>query len=396
MTSSIDNTPAKKSNITSPIDIPEIIAKIAPDLVANWPSMITTQQVEQLLIKAINTWQVSDVGRAILLLDMQRVSPEGRLLAQMAVATCETIINHNVSEQQRIESLLNDAGVPVLTGSDQTKSVDTQIHRFELSVEAKNVPKALATIKDAGYLSGDLWQKGALQSVLRSRSNITLLKTDEVTTRLNLCWPGGGAKSRWRRVFQPDDVDYHLIDLPSALWFLYAIVKPFRLVATRIFGWQHTGDLAPFLGTPTDLVPALLELAAVTADDVLIDLGCGDGRILVEAARLRGCRAVGVEQDKGLVDLARAKIKKETLDHLVQVIHGDIRNIDLADFSVLFLFLPVSTVAHLLPSLQKHLVPSARIIIHEQIPIDPNLKPDRSIPLFSPSALTVAHLWQVV
>lgn len=386
--------PPQKPTGPQQIVLPAIIADVAPELAANPPSVLSRRQVEHLLIQAIYARQVLEVARAVLALTPQFVAPEGWTLAQKAVATSESIMAYNTAEQARMQALLTEAGIAVLAGNNQ-RTAAGQIHSLELRVKPTELNEALAVSRADGYLQSEVWQRGAWQSVLRTRTKINLIKADAVTTRLSLRWRERGPRSRWERALEPADVDYRLIDLPTGLWFLYPVVKYLRLAATQLFGRRYAGQQVPFLGTPTDLIPALLDAAAVTTEDVVMDLGCGDGRILVEAARLRGCYAVGVEQDATLVELARARIAEAALDDRVQVTHGDIRQMNLDDVSVVFLFLPVDVVGRLLPNLRQQLKPGARIIIHEQTPLDPQLQPDRSMPLFSPSAMTVAHGWTV-
>ncbi len=384
------NTPQDDVTTTS---IPKMISTIDPEFATRWPSPLTKIYLEELFIKAIYAKRLAEISQAILSLEAETVTPEARDLAQAATTTCDTIAQYNRSEKQRITSQLETAGVTVLSASDDTPA--TQIHSFNLKIPAKDLKQALAVAQKDGYLQGEFWQGGALQSLLQTRSSVAVIKPDEMTTRMTMKWRENGPRSKWLRLLQPSDVDYQLVDVPTMMWPLYHLIKPLRLIASRIFGWRPPGYLGPFLGTPTELIEPLLEAAGVTANDVVMDLGCGDGRIIVEAAQLRGCRAIGVEQDAELVNLARTKIKSAGVDDLVEVQLGDARKMDLAEVTVLFLFLPIDTVAALLPTLRQKLSPGARIIIHEHTPINPSLQPDQSIPVFAPSALTVAHLWTV-
>jgi SAM-dependent methyltransferase len=154
-------------------------------------------------------------------------------------------------------------------------------------------------------------------------------------------------------------------------------------------------DPGPYLGTPAELVPALLEMAGVGSADYVFDLGCGDGRIVVEAARSIGCRARGVEQDAELAERARRSVETASLGELAEIQRGDLLDVDYTNASVLFLFLPLRRVARLLPNLRQRLRPGARILVHEQAPLLPGLEPDASRPLIGRCSLTIAHLWSV-
>ena len=133
---------------------------------------------------------------------------------------------------------------------------------------------------------------------------------------------------------------------------------------------------AVFIPTPHDVVAKMLDLAAVEKDDVLYDLGCGDGRIVVAAAEQYGCRAVGFDIDPVRVREARENVKKNRLGHLVKIERGDIYDVDLRGASVVTLYLGTSLNKRLLPQLAK-LEPGSRIVSH-QFGI-PGVKPDKVV-----------------
>jgi SAM-dependent methyltransferase len=131
-----------------------------------------------------------------------------------------------------------------------------------------------------------------------------------------------------------------------------------------------------FVPTPQDVVERMLELARVTRDDVVADLGCGDGRIVVTAAKKYGCKAVGWDLDKECVRLSLENVKKEGVEKLVRVEHGDVLAVDLSGISVVTLYLGPVMNAKLIPQLEK-LKPGARIVSHA---FDmPGVTPDRVI-----------------
>jgi precorrin-6B methylase 2 len=119
-----------------------------------------------------------------------------------------------------------------------------------------------------------------------------------------------------------------------------------------------------FVATPQDVVDRMLELAAVTKDDVVCDLGCGDGRIVITAARRYGCRAIGYDLDLLRVREARASAARNGVAHLVRIEQRDVLKADLQDVSVVMLYLGPELNARLIPLLQK-LRPGARIVSHE-------------------------------
>ena len=118
------------------------------------------------------------------------------------------------------------------------------------------------------------------------------------------------------------------------------------------------------LPTPHAVVEAMLQLAGVRPGDVVYDLGSGDGRIPIAAARRYGVRAVGVELDARLVEQARCRAREAGVAHLVDFRQQDIFDIDLREASVITLFLFPETNAKLLPKLRAELPAGARVVSH--------------------------------
>jgi SAM-dependent methyltransferase len=121
-------------------------------------------------------------------------------------------------------------------------------------------------------------------------------------------------------------------------------------------------QLAPFDPTPYEVVDRLLALAGTKAGDHLYDLGSGDGRVLIAAAKKYRIKAVGFEVDPGLVKLARENIKQENLEQLVEVRHQDFMTADLSSPSIVTLYLSHDGNQALKPVLLRQLQPGARIV----------------------------------
>ena len=109
-------------------------------------------------------------------------------------------------------------------------------------------------------------------------------------------------------------------------------------------------ELAPFNPTPPSAVDVALDMLGVGAGDVLYDLGCGDGRLVVAAAA-RGARAVGVELDAKFADKARAAVDAAGAGDLATVICGDALAADLADATKIFVYLVPSGLRTIEPTL---------------------------------------------
>jgi precorrin-6B methylase 2 len=118
-----------------------------------------------------------------------------------------------------------------------------------------------------------------------------------------------------------------------------------------------------YVVTPHDVVAQMLKLAGVRSDDVVYDLGCGDGRILIAAAQQYGCRAVGFDLDHLRVEEARANAEKHHVADRVTVELKDVLDVDLRGATVVTIYLGTELNRKLVPQLQQ-LPPGARIVSH--------------------------------
>jgi len=119
-----------------------------------------------------------------------------------------------------------------------------------------------------------------------------------------------------------------------------------------------------FIPTPQDVVDKMLELAKVKKDDLVYDLGCGDGRIVVTAAKRYGCKAVGYDIDPLLVKESLENVEKNKVGHLVRIEQKDIFTLDLSEADVITLYLLPELNVELIPQLEK-LKPGSRIVSHD-------------------------------
>jgi SAM-dependent methyltransferase len=129
-------------------------------------------------------------------------------------------------------------------------------------------------------------------------------------------------------------------------------------------GNAPTALFVEFVVTPQDVVERMLKMARVTRGDVVYDLGCGDGRVVVTAARRYGCRAVGYDLDLLRVEEARKNVARHKLGHLVTIEQQDVLHSDLQGASVVTLYLGTEINARLIPQLEK-LPAGARIVSHD-------------------------------
>ena len=126
------------------------------------------------------------------------------------------------------------------------------------------------------------------------------------------------------------------------------------------------GDrVAPFVPTPMQVVEKMLDVAGVTAKDVVYDLGSGDGRIVIMAAEKFGAKSVGVELDRLLAEESQEKVQKLGLEKLVTIIQGDMFQADIKPATVVAVYLLPDANDRLRPMLEKNLRPGTRIVAHD-------------------------------
>lgn len=128
---------------------------------------------------------------------------------------------------------------------------------------------------------------------------------------------------------------------------------------------QGAAVLAPYVPSPPDVVARMLELAAVTSEDVVYDLGSGDGRIVIEAARRYGARGVGIELEPGLVARSVAAATAAGVLPLTRFEAGDVFAADVSAATVVTLYLLSASNARLRPFLLAQLAPGTRIVSHD-------------------------------
>jgi len=122
---------------------------------------------------------------------------------------------------------------------------------------------------------------------------------------------------------------------------------------------------APYVPTPMNVVMEMLSLAEVQKGDVLYDLGCGDGRILLAAALEYGARCIGIEIREDLVKVAITALNNAGMGTRTKVIHGDMFEQDLSEATVVMLYLLSTVNIHLKPKLEAELKKGTRVVCHD-------------------------------
>jgi tRNA A58 N-methylase Trm61 len=123
--------------------------------------------------------------------------------------------------------------------------------------------------------------------------------------------------------------------------------------------------IAPFVASPLPVVRQMLTLADLKKSEVFYDLGSGDGRTVIMAAREFGARAVGVELREDLAKKALSAIHELGIENQVTIVQNDLFDVDTSPANVLFLYLTTSANDKVRPKLEKELKPGTRVISHD-------------------------------
>jgi len=140
--------------------------------------------------------------------------------------------------------------------------------------------------------------------------------------------------------------------------------------------YEHGGDV-PYVPTPHDVVEQMLKLAGVKKTDVVYDLGCGDGRIVIMAAQKFGARGVGIDIDPERIAEAKQNAEQAGVADRVKFIQQNLFDADIREATVVTLYLLPSVNLRLRPKLLEQLKPGARIVSHSFDMGD--WKPDKEI-----------------
>ncbi len=139
------------------------------------------------------------------------------------------------------------------------------------------------------------------------------------------------------------------------------------LAASTAIAQYGTADRpldVPYVPSPNPVVDAMLKLADVKKTDTVMDLGCGDGRIVISAAKTYGAHGVGVDLNPERVEEARANAKSAGVDSMVRFEENDLFKADISNASVVTLYLLPGVNERLKPKLLSDLKPGTRVVSH--------------------------------
>ena len=191
----------------------------------------------------------------------------------------------------------------------------------------------------------------------------------------------------------PDVEDFNAVALPDRMAEAYRLVRPVRLGGGLVLR-RLRPRRAPYFSTPMSLVEHVLRMAGVSSDDVVYDLGCGDGRTVIAAARLYGARGVGIDLDPERIAECRRNAREAGVEDRVSFRQADALSVDLSDASVVFLWLLPSLNLLLRPRLQAELRPGSRVVGHSFDMGD--WLPDRTeLVLQDDDEVSIAYLWLI-
>ncbi|MEM8859174.1 MAG: class I SAM-dependent methyltransferase [Chloroflexota bacterium] len=355
-----------------------------------------TETIETKLIEAVYQKRLPQTCRQLLEEEGDSLAEADRNFVEQVLATCEDIGAYCTQEKQKILQKLKMAGANIPAGANDKPLGSRLFHTFEIELNPADLDLLIPILKKENYLFWNPVEGGGWEMFKRMNSAMEVIKTDAVTTRLIIRWGEDKQRSKIGRLMLPSTLDLQSLPLPKAFWPLYFAYRPVR-IALDALNREKSPVLGPYLGTPTSLIKPILSYVGATQDDFLVDLGCGDGRVAIDAAEKVGCRAMGIEINDQLIEIARENVRAKGLQDKVTIEHSDASQSSVSDASIVFVFLPVSTVREMIPQLKNQLKAGAKIITHEQgrPQFAQDQEPDQSKLILASDAVTVAYIWEV-
>ncbi len=137
------------------------------------------------------------------------------------------------------------------------------------------------------------------------------------------------------------------------------------LLSSFVLAQTPSNQLAPYVPSPQDIIDRMLEVSQLKRGEMVYDIGCGDGRILVTAVQKFGAKAVGIEISPKLAQSATDILNKLGLRNRAQVLKADAMTVDLSPADVVTLYLTTSANETLRPKLEQSLKPGTRVVSHD-------------------------------
>jgi hypothetical protein len=352
---------------------------------------LDASQVDRLLVAATQDNELDRVVTTLLNRPGQ-VTEDARKRLTATSSALDALYESVHVERERLRRALSSSGVEVAMVSERGGA--RPLHVLSFDVSRADVDRAVVTLEGEGYLRSGPTQEAQWRASQATSGSCGLLRNDCQPFRIELRWPLSRiASGRARKFITPNTSDFATVNLPRRLWAGYSLVHLARIPVRTLRRRAEPVNLGPFLQTPDALIEPLLQLADLRADELLIDLGCGDGRIPITAAERFGCRARGIEYDPDLVARAQQAIAKSPAATSVEVLLGDASTAALDEAGVVVAFLPVGTLTKVVPDILTRMSPGARLVVHEQERLEVTPAADVQTPLILPGGVTVVHRW---
>ena len=180
---------------------------------------------------------------------------------------------------------------------------------------------------------------------------------------------------------------------PRQLWILTCYVV-LAIVGVWLSGYAQTrGPDVQYVPTPENVVDEMLRITGVTKDDVVYDLGCGDGRLVITAAKRHGARGVGIDIDPQRITESRDNARQADVTERVRFLEQDLFEADIRQATVVTLYLLPKLNVQLRPKLLHDLKPGTRVVSHDFDMAE--WQPDRTIQVPGTSRSHAVHYWVV-
>jgi uncharacterized protein (TIGR03000 family) len=160
---------------------------------------------------------------------------------------------------------------------------------------------------------------------------------------------------------------------------------------------NHPDDIVVrYVPTPDDIVQEMIKLAKIAKDDVVFDLGCGDGRIVIAAVQAGAKRGVGIDIDPQRIRESKLNAKRVGVEDKVEFREADVLKIpDLSEASIVMIYMGEDLNRQMRPILQKTLKPGARVVSH-RFTMGPEWKPDKTETIKGQDGdMYLLHLWTI-
>ena len=327
--------------------------------------------------------------------DDLRLSERERKQIHKAKAEVEEIDGDVKREIARLSELFSDKKIRFL--SILAAAPESIIHSVALTISSSDLESSVELLESVGYEPKPRYDAALWKRYTLTFDNHAFMSSDEREFRLQLCWDKPkGLITKLPKRLHPWVDDLAAVSLPISFISAYSLVKLIR----HLLGYQQLNatSLGPFLGTPIGLIPDLLQFSGLQDGQYIVDIGCGDGRILLRATASFNCYAVGYETDPALVATAREAISKTAQPVLAErvAIHlMDARDADVSQADVVFIFLPVEALKTLVPALLFKMKPGAVLLAHEQKQLGATtVTPEEQRALIHRDGVTVVHKWR--